>query len=183
MKHEIIQTDNYLLVVDDKYEAISYEIPPTKYVLAHLPLNNAPTLEGVPLLPPLEDEVEKLVKEHWEDDKELNNPSSFKAGYNKAKEKYKYTEEDLRTLIGKIRSALPKHNYNHYSIDYDEIIKSLQQPKYPVAFECEEIIVCTNCGQKDCDRLGCREHEDIKIIETTTNSQGQTVLVGTYKYE
>jgi hypothetical protein len=171
MKHEIIQTDNYLLVVDDKYEAISYEIPPTKYVLAHLPLNNAPTLEGVPLLPPLEDEVEKLVKEHWEDDKELNNPSSFKAGYNKAKEKYKYTEEDLRTLIGKIRSALPKHNYNHYSIDYDEIIKSLQQPKYPVGFECE-IVDTSNMGVT----------LSYPLTKTITNSQGQTVLVGTYKY-
>jgi hypothetical protein len=32
------------------------------------------------------DDVEKLVKSHWEENKELNNPSSFKAGYNKAKE-------------------------------------------------------------------------------------------------
>ena len=43
-------------------------------------------------------DVEKKVKEYYEKDTTLNNPSSFKAGYNQAlkdnKEK-KYTEEDL----------------------------------------------------------------------------------------
>jgi hypothetical protein len=38
-----------------------------------------------------------------------------------------YTEEDLKILIGKIRSVLPEHNYNHYSIDYNGIIRSLKQ--------------------------------------------------------
>jgi hypothetical protein len=55
-----------------------------------------------------------------------DNYGSFVAGYNKAKETL-YTEEDLKILIGKIRSALPEHNYNHYSIDYNGIIKSLKQ--------------------------------------------------------
>jgi len=31
-------------------------------IIAHLPLNNSPILEGVPLLPPLEDDVEKLAQ-------------------------------------------------------------------------------------------------------------------------
>jgi hypothetical protein len=129
-------------------------------------------------LPPLENKVEhiddlafKAYKEQWEWTWSQFE-QIFPIGYNKAKEKYKYTEEDLRTLIGKIRSALPKHNYNHYSIDYDEIIKSLQQPKYPVGFECE-IVDTSNMGVT----------LSYPLTKTTTNSQGQTVLVGTYKYE
>jgi hypothetical protein len=50
----------------------------------------------------------------------------FMEGYVKAKETL-YTEEDLKILIGKIRSVLPEHNYNHYSIDYNGIIRSLKQ--------------------------------------------------------
>jgi hypothetical protein len=69
----------------------------------------------------VEDDVEKLVREHFEKNKELNNPSSFKAGYNKAKETL-YTEEEViismkyaRTFNNKIRDI--------------EFIQSLKQPK------------------------------------------------------
>ena len=76
MKYEIIKTDDYLLVVDDSeikegdyrvniqrgYIKLVDDNPEYynkrndvfKKVIAHLPLNNAPVLEGVELLPPLE---------------------------------------------------------------------------------------------------------------------------------
>ena len=73
MIKEIIKTDNYLLAVDDKqinvgnwfYDdarqvrkaVMTYDLHwamrnEYKCILAHLPLNDAPILEGVPLLPP-----------------------------------------------------------------------------------------------------------------------------------
>ena len=91
MTHNIIKTKNYLLAVSDEIH------------VGHLLLNNSPVLEGVPLLPPLEDE------------------------------------------------------------------QSLQQPKMPVAFECE-------WTTKQMPEF----HQDEP--KTTTNPQGQTVLVGKYIY-
>jgi hypothetical protein len=182
MKHNIIKTDNYLLVVDDseiknwylddvgvvrkattwdkEYWSVRKDY---KKITAHLPLNNSPVLEGVPLLPPLENEVERLVKEHWEKDKESNNPSSFKSGYKKAKEKYKYTEEDLRKAIRMCKGEFT----------IEEIIQSLQQPKLPVAFECE-IFEAKDLKSVDGDWLKLGQPK------TTTNPQGQAVLAGKY---
>lgn len=238
MKHNIITTENYLLIVDDSeikendyvyveghvnpqickgfenngdvlcYNNLPYIKEKTKKVISQLPLNNSPILEGVDLLPPLvhpncciakdggltnmnkgcaernrclpplEDEVEKLadkliscsdfidvllVKEVW------------KSGYNKAKEKYKYTEEDLRkaidmaqeTMLVDLRSDEREHKYTK-----DEIIQSLQQPKMPVAFKCEIFVEFPI----DWDGKGIEP-------KTTTNSQGHTQWVGRYIYE
>jgi hypothetical protein len=180
MKKEIITTDNYLLVVDDsKIKDYYYDFfvnklkhsggakyaksDIAKQVIAHLPLNNSPILEGVDLLPPLEDEVEGLVKEHWEKDKELNNPSSFKSGYNKTKEKYKYTEEDILDAweLGASEGLpLTREKKNN-------LIKHLQQPKMPIAFECEI--------NNPMFALSLQS-------QITTNSQGLTQWVGEYIY-
>jgi hypothetical protein len=77
MKHNIIKTENYLLVVDeseikegdwcladipagDFYGIVKYNGAFAKHyykkIIAHLPINNSPILEGVDLLPPLEDD-------------------------------------------------------------------------------------------------------------------------------
>lgn len=40
-----------------------------------------------------------------------------------------YTEEQVRELISLIRTELAKNQYNHYSIDYNQLIQSLKQPK------------------------------------------------------
>ena len=71
MKRELIKTENYLLVVDnseikqgDWFLEKAGRLGPIyfnegkvnfhmKKIIAHLPLNNSPILEGVPLLPPL----------------------------------------------------------------------------------------------------------------------------------
>jgi hypothetical protein len=194
MKHNIIKTEKYLLAIDDSeikegdwiYESDSNSVniagkgyhnftQSDAKITAYLPLNNSPVLEGVPLLPPLEDGVERLVKEHWEKDKESNNPSSFKSGYNKAKEKYKYTEEDIRVAIDMARNGNRKV-IDTKGVEYlfilqeDKIIQSLQQPKLPVAFECEtEVYMYSING-------------DIIKPKTTANPQGQTEWVGKYIY-
>jgi hypothetical protein len=78
MKHNIIKTENYLLVVDDSQITVDdwaynpfgdcpisvgdieddmlYINSEYSKIIAHLPLNNSPILEGVDLLPPLEDD-------------------------------------------------------------------------------------------------------------------------------
>jgi hypothetical protein len=147
---------------------------PNKKIAAHLPLNNSPVLEGVPLLPPLEDGVERLVKEHWEKDKELNNPSSFKSGYKKAKEKYKYTEEDLRKCW-KACLDFNKPAGGDSGINLEDFIQSLQQPKMPFGFECE-IFEAKDLKSVDGDWM------KLGKPKTTTNPQGQTVLAGKYIY-
>jgi hypothetical protein len=186
MKHNIIKTENYLLVVDDseiKYDdhfideykmlymlknESTEKYKSVKKVISHLPLNNSPILEGVPLLPPLEDEVERLVKEHWEKDKELNNPSSFKSGYNKAKEKY---NADLGELLSDFYLFATNGEVCDHEV-INEFIQSLQQPEMPVAFECEESV--------DSDSM----YVDYVIYKpkTTTNPQYQTKWVGNYIY-
>jgi hypothetical protein len=202
MKHKIIQTENYLLVVDEDttkakegYWIIRNGIEPTfctehfffdfkepyKKIIAHLPLNNSPILDGVDLLPLLEDEddVEKLAKQWCL----INNYNSedmihsnyinyirvyqlFIQGYNKAKEKYKYTEEDLRDALYKMYSLFMSSDLKskmevlkkEKDIS-DKIIQSLQQPKMPIEFDTITI-----------DNLE----------ETITNSQGFTQWVGKY---
>jgi|694.fasta_scaffold07450_15 hypothetical protein len=206
MKHNIIKTENYLLAIDDSeikerdycladiggfYSVVAYNRAFTKHyykkITAHLPLNNSPVLEGVPLLPPLEDddkevweqglgaELQKLPYTKHLDDGQYNDGQlvgfEFGAtwGYNKAKEKYKYTEEDLRKCW-KACLDFNKPAGGDSGINLEDFIQSLQQPKMPVAFECEEIY----CGYM--------EDEALMKPKTTTNPQDQTVLAGKYIY-
>ena len=195
MLHKIIKTDNYLLVVDDS------EIKPLdwcinlntnsvfhfytkrglviddKKIIAHLPLNNSSILEGVDLLPPIEDEVEKLAYK-YNPVMKLDNEfirAGFKAGYNKAKEKYKYTEEDLKKAINLAYvSSGGGDTYPECEEFVSEQLESLQQAKIPVGFECDtEFIENKLWGQKG---------TGVYKPKTTINLQGLTRLVGKYIY-
>jgi len=200
MTHNIIQTDNYLLVVDDSEikegdffmtddNRIELSAPDWrarewhKKIIAHLPLNGSPILEGVDLLPPLEDEVAKLAEEYTKSTPD-NDPVrifAFIKGYNKAKEKYKYTEEDIKEAMLKygewIMSNLSSKEYikdsNNQTV-YEHIIQSLQQSKMPVEFECEMIDFEVDMG------LGEECIEYNQYPKTTTNSQGLTQWGGKY---
>jgi hypothetical protein len=144
------------------YNNLPYIKEKTKKVISHLPLNNSPILEGVDLLPPLEDEVEKLAEE-WNDKGEFTSPYSFKAGYNKTKEKYKYTEEDVLDAweLGASEGLpLTREKKNN-------LIKHLQQPKMPIGFECEI--------NNPMFALSLQP-------QITTNPQGLTQWVGEYIY-
>lgn len=185
MKHKIIHTENYLLVVDgseikegDKsllkvedfepmilthYEPVKkgYE---GKKIIAHLPLNSSPILEGVDLLSPLEQEDNAICP--YPESKQ--NAVDWHNGYNKAKEKYKFTEEDIYKAIQYGREV-------HYTND-QPFIQSLSQPKMPVGFECE--VRPYTVGEMSKLPLGTRNEK----IKTTTNLQGQTQWVGKYIY-
>jgi hypothetical protein len=207
MTHPIIKTDNYLLVVDEseikddvwhldngvikKWKGNLHSNRLTsKKIIYHLPLNNAPILEGVPLLPPLEDEVDSWITNTIGNLKDEHTKKtaaiSLKGGYNKAKEEYKYTEEDLAKLfyvgvqLGINQELAVSSNKSLQDEDavLKKCIKSLQQPKYPVAFECEMVTPYTD-GYAD-DRV--RRFYGVPEAKTITNSQGLTQVVGKYIY-
>jgi len=180
MKQNIIKTDNYLLIVSDEemndcwtfnlfrnqpYFLKGYygKQPNAKKIIGHLPLNNLPILESVDLLPPLEDDenVEQIAEDDWDiyGEQYKNTPiwdyrEIYVAGYNKAKEKYKYTEDDMIEYSNWLFKWCEYNKYrkliygvNPYGIgefisDKDMFVKFLkekshQQPKYPVGFEYE----------------------------------------------
>ena len=211
MTQELIKTDNYLLAVDDAeinvgdwfyddarqvrkavmgdglYWAVRNGY---KRILAHLPLNNAPILEGLPLLPPIENEAETLAFRHtnpltdYLSAKEFNcMKEGFKSGYNQAREKYKFTEEDMKRCfeVGQKHGSLYKGN-NFY-----RFIQSLSQPKTPTHFEFE--MKCGRCysTEPDNDCWSAKEcsrgYDFDDIILTTTNAQGQEIACGKYIYE
>lgn len=208
MEHKIIQTENYLLVVSneeiknkdwiidamitknvirraevDKELGIWAEGRPIK-IIAHLPLNNSPILQGVDLLPPLEqkDDVEEK-RDLWV--KSLNGmipdkisaAVGFKNGYNKAKEKYKYTEEDMREMfeaaIGLSSFSDTDDNKFQYALQF------LSQPKMPIGFECETNIL----SEIPTDIRSHIYDKTYEVPKTTTNGQYQTLWVGEYVYE
>lgn len=229
MKHELIKTENYLLVVSDEEikevdwcyylnchgggnivcqaykhhssarmlfdsgnhnREIGEGITPLngecKKIIAHLPLNDAPYLEGVDVLPPLENETITIVKRHLKhpDFKEYvyfsYENGRFNGaiyGYNLAKETYRYTEEDLVKAItmAKKHDKIPNHDdvVVHFEHSKDEIIQSLNQPKLPVGFVCETIHEYVNTGWT--------ENTFLKP-KTITNSDGRTEWVGEYLF-
>jgi hypothetical protein len=91
-----------------------------------------------------------------------------------------YTEEDLikvwvagMRFIGEDKGS------------YKEIIQSLQKPKLPVVFDCEEnIFLATNafCTDVSLTADGLKD-TILRSPKTTTNSQGITQWVGSYIYE
>lgn len=191
MKKEIVYTNDYaLLLSDDKpttwyYDSYSKKVMHTggaeygdssitKSIIAHRPLPNSSyaILKGMSLLPPLPqgDNVEELAKHHFrKSDYEIQlREEAFIAGYNKAKEKYKYTEEDVRRAITLGWDG---------DLSPNEIIQSLQQPSRPTHFECE--MEKDYRYNDDGERMGLPVHPTSQI-KTTTNSQGQIELVGKY---
>ena len=209
MKHKIIQTENYLLVVDDleikegdwlysmsnqlvvQSNKGSADIINSKVtvdvlylkIISHLPLNNSPILDSVDLLPPLEDDVEKLAvnnandfyenyRTEWEAKK-----NGFIDGYNKAKEKY---NKNLIDWIDNISNSIFAFQSTEIELkmleQFKNKVQSLQQTKIPIEFECDikktegRLMVIPPC--KHCIKP-----------KTITNSQGINQWVGKYIFD
>jgi len=200
MKYDIIKTDNYLLVVDESdikgwyYDAYINKVKHsggaeygesiiTRNIIAHLPLNGSPILEGVPLLPPFE--IEDSNKDLFYQ-KQVMNPyptggqsyvsyeKGFIDGYNQAKEKYKYTEEDLRKAWNAAYiDAMSIDEETYKPLFFEDFIQSLSQPKIPIGFQCEME-----------DKIALDGHTIIGTEPiTTTTPEGHTQWIGTYIYE
>lgn len=190
MNKELIKTTGYLLVVDDSsinFDDWVYDELDTlffqygvehkklnssaKKVIAHLPFGMYSSLEGVPLLPPLEQEDdEKILFAN-----EIENMLEYDRGrwygriegYNKAKEKYKFTEENAKYLF-----ECGRNFQINADITFTVAREHLSQPKMPTHFECKTF----DTGNDELDGTHILE------IRTTTNSQGQQVACGKYVY-
>jgi hypothetical protein len=218
MKQEIIYTEHYALIVSDEkivegsfiYETNIGEVSmvdkwyceilekgvkvePFVKVIAHRPLEDAPILEGVPLLPKFEDDDFLNTQIQVVGDNKTMSVSNFfkKCG----KETYKYTEEDLRKAYFKgasdVHDKCTVRTWRGVEVNVDleklkecnkQFTQPLQQTKRPKYFECETTHDC--CGRyMNCK--GCDATADMLNIrmKTTNNSQGQIELKGEYSYE
>lgn len=171
MTHKLIKTTDYILVVDDSeiQKGDCYLSPSgiwfynhlnpnhnkeSKKVCAHLPLNGSPILEGVDLLPPIEDDVEEAERAFTEVldsetkqvyDKMILDATEhgFIIGYNKAREKYKYTDKDLENiLLDFIEFQHPYHEprgsiVNRFIKQLNTSTDLFWYSKYPTEFVCE----------------------------------------------
>jgi hypothetical protein len=200
-KNEIIITSDSS---GDPYDRSKHFL---KKIISHLPLNGAPYLDGVDRLPPMdsgeEEDVKKLAEKVFPyptDIKDRNdriiqtygvkpyNHAKIEKyrriwvdGHNKSREKYEFTKEDMRKAI--IMSSLS-------TVDFipdrcDVIIQTIQQPKYPIAFECEVEPKFKHIGStKEVKGSGSRiKNKYAGNPKTITNSEGRTEWVGKYIYE
>jgi hypothetical protein len=234
MKRNLVRIDNYLFAVGDKefnkgskvlhkqsiyivkedtgdylqveeFSHIGIRKNLCKKILSHRPLNGATYLDGVDVLPKLNqnDEIDKLAEERFpiKNEAALDIIESlqikqevYAEGYNKAREKFLYTEEDVfgfLTYYNSINFNKPEYRYKHPTMDgsereynrsidrkiFEEYIQSIQQPKLPVAFECEMELVFypANMPKEGEERPPYRP----KII---INSEGRIEWVGKYIY-
>jgi hypothetical protein len=204
MKHEIIYTKHYALIISDEnikdvcknfleddlktntLPIYSNTLGESKKIIAYRPLKDAPIIEGVPLLPEFDesDKVEKLAY-NWfvtADKKntifDLGWVNIFTAGYNKAKETYRFSEDDLiECILFGMKKGLSVGKIPETDNDWvNNYVKSLQQPKRPKYFECEV---------EDTFLLKKRKGGNTIMVKpkTVINSQGQIELVGEYIYE
>jgi hypothetical protein len=220
MRHNLFRTEDYLFVIGGNYKSdvfpylVIEKLTTGKYmewqvdnsndwdennqyqILAHLPLNNAKYLDGIPVLPSLEvNDFEyklrrtpmfEIQNEFGED--VMYNLGVFIKGYNKAREKYKFTEEDLLDFANWCRIHDSKHPNEVWLIcQLLTKYQSLQQPKYPVAFECE-MEEKFNCNRQiwTCGCLTesqCKHKERIVKSKTFINSEDRTEWLGKYIYE
>jgi hypothetical protein len=197
MKHEIIETDEYLLVVDEGeikgcyYDVYTRKVKHidsaeygesiiTRNIIAHPPLNGSPILKGVDLLPPLkEDDVEKLAFEYTSVSQ--SHRRGFMDGYNQAKEKYNLTLEKILDLYiqetGYGMDMWSKEENAVMSV-VAKIIQSLSQPKMPIWFEQEMNETFVDAFTYDRVRRFYG-----KEPKTTTTPEGHTQWVGKYIYQ
>jgi hypothetical protein len=165
-----------LLMIDPVGFGFSYRRE-CKRISAHLPLNGAPYLDGVDRLPPMGngEDVDSWIHEtvsSLKDEHTIKTSSiCLKAGYNKAREKYKFTEEDILDAweLG-AKEGLPLTRQKK-----EDLFKSLRQAKLPIAFECETERVFKHNEHME------REYYDVP--KTIANSEGRTEWVGKYIYE
>ena len=126
-----------------------------KKIIAHLPLNGSPILEGVDLLPSIEDDVYELAEQSWEccqtcteSDKYMYK-NGYVHGYNNANSVRAFNIKELSQLMHDAYSLIKGFSMDEVWSEWDESVKqrvydmlvkiqSLHQ--YPTEFETEDVL-------------------------------------------
>jgi len=177
-----LTNDTHLKVKsDNEFGYGDWDISYSKKIIYHRPLNNAPVLEGVPLLPEWnEEDVEKLAEdytERWCSKRRVDNyiHDAFIAGYKAATKTY--SGDDLKDAFNAgydlntwEQLEIPNEERDYCNEhDYIQSLKQSKEPKYFIP-EMEETVIYNASGL----------HSNI-TCKTTTNSLGQTVVIGKYE--
>jgi hypothetical protein len=172
-------------LIINKFPDYLTDLGACKLIIAHRPLTDAPILEGVPLLPEFsqeDDVVELALRTYPFGNSERN---ALITGYNKAKETYKYTEDDLIAVWNvAFEEGVSLDDEINDPVSFKDVIQSLQQPKRPEYFECKMEPKYKHIGAvKGIYGSGFRKQNLMYgLPKITTNLQGQTELVGSYTY-
>jgi len=209
MKKEITVLENYLLILSDEEtqikvgeyfllggkfinkwngESTRTTTGKAKKITWHKPLNGAKPLDGVMLLPELEDDLKSAILE-FEDNQYKDGDISwerhrvgFKAGYSKNREKYRFTEEDMKKAFdlgfevgnddATYRLGNGKNEFN--GDEFYKFIESLQQLRHPSHFEFEAEVNLDGKNALDRARM---------IEKTIITSLGHKMAVGKYLFD
>jgi hypothetical protein len=136
----------------------------------------------------IEDDVEKLAETEYPifdgdllgiANNQQHSRVDFIKGYNKAKEKYKYTEDDLKLAMnyGYVQGDTGFQGVANLDDLLDLIHIKIKKSSRPTHFECETTPM--NLDEIREQGKGFL-NANIYKIKTTTNSQGQEELVGKY---
>ena len=182
MKYEIIYTDDYALILSDvqikdvipfighyhleqgqiinQFPNYLTDLDACKLIIAHRPLTDAPILGWTPILPSFS----------WNQQHDVE-------FYNKARETYKYTEEDLIKAFkaGHSGAFVKGHTVPHYK----EYIESFQESKRPKYFTIKTVKM--NLDEIREQGKGFLNANTDKSV--TINSQGRTELIGEYEQQ
>ena len=109
----------------------------TQFIHESIPVLNIE--DGESIKPPYQQELDEDGDESWNDGKLYWAQKGFKEGYQKAKETFKYTEEDLFDVMnfGNRQSAYLLGHSKVVPESDKEFIQSLQQPKDIKSVEVE----------------------------------------------
>jgi len=138
-------------------------------------------LEGVPLIV-LKDELDILLEPFILDNGHLychNTPFLIKKikELNQTKSKYKYTEEDIRTLVNSVTEFISHNEPEEFDEWFEKKLSKLNQPK-EIEFEMDNNTPC--CGIKDrsfCIQPICDcKNLQLKTIQHHTHKTGQLVI-------
>jgi hypothetical protein len=201
-KFRIVETEEYTLAVSDEIQTEIHKLGNGKYykgwyhngdwrkIIAYQPKGNAPELD-LPLLPYVEDDVEKLAEEYADFSNDYI-PISFGGKFNETSKRdfiagYKaatkvHSEDDMKKAYNKgfsegVIKGTCSMVYKHES--FEEYIQFLKQSKTtPKWFVAET--VCDQClDDETVDSCYCN-FGNYKTVLKTITINNKTYLVGTY---
>lgn len=176
--------------LDEEYFRIGYE---ADLIVAHLPLNNAPILEGVDFLPEIEyfkilaSDGSKQLCHSLDVTKAESLVVGFEEGYKAAQSK-QYSKEDMINAFNMGQSTykesfLHKNGEERRRETKEKFIQSLSTQQLPIDFVPSFGLKRIITGYCPGGEVEGTYVEDKNKLKTIVNSQGQRVVQGEYKFD